>query len=87
MTCDLQPEDVAELAFERGQIGIDRSRGIAALSPADVVPGPGGSVRAFALFLGLADRKVPGDDLAGQRFRIGGGRDGPGMAHADIALQ
>ena len=49
-------------------------------------PGPR-PLRLLGAIFGLAHRQALGDDLLGQRLGIRRRRDGPGMAHADIALQ
>ena len=54
---DLEPEDVAELALERGEVGVDR-HGVARAGAGDVVAGPGPAVfAAYALFR-LAHRQA-----------------------------
>ena len=79
---DLEPEHIAQLALERGKIGIDLaalaldpSANVAARARAD----------AFGELLGLADAEPAIDDLLRQSFGFIRAGDGPCMAHREIA--
>ena len=69
---DLEPQHVAQLAFERGKIGVDLAA--LALDPsANVAPSTGADV--LGELLGLADATPASDDLLGQALgyiRAGG---------------
>ena len=78
---DLEPEHVAELPLERGEVGVDRL----ALRSAAARSAP--CLARLRARFGLAHRQPLGDDLAGQPLRIGRGGDGARVAHADIASQ
>jgi hypothetical protein len=82
---DAETKHVAELAFERLEIGIGGTGNA-----------PCARARRFActarllparLLLGLAHGKAFADDFPGERLRIRRGRNRPRVTHADIALQ
>ena len=79
---DLEPEHIAQLALERGEIGIDLV-GLA-LHPATDVPTRAGPT-LFRKLLGLAHAEPIVDDLPGQPFGLVAARDRPRMAHHKIA--
>ena len=79
---DLEPQHVAQLAFERGKIGVDLAT-LPFNSTADVTPCAGAD--AFGELLGLADAEPAIDDLLAQSFWFIRAGNGPRMAHHEIA--
>jgi hypothetical protein len=77
---NLEAEHVAELALEGGEIGVDRALRL----EHQLLRPLAGALRTG---LRLADGKAPGDDVPGQRLRVGRSCDGTRMAHTDIAIQ
>ena len=84
---DLEAEQVAKLALEHLEIGINRLGRISGAGAGDVDARPRARFLAARPIFHLAYRQAPRDDLAGQRLGIVRRGDGAGMAHADIALQ
>lgn len=81
---NLEAKNVAELALECGEIGVDRF----ARDGSRLRFGLGGAAfgPAGAAFR-LAYRPTLGNDVAGQRFRVGRSRNRPRVTHTDIASQ
>ena len=76
---DLQPQEIAELALQRFEIGIDPPLGELELAHRLLL--------ATRADFRLADRKPPRDNFAAQNFRVRRCRNGTRMAHTDIASQ
>ena len=83
---DLQSQDVAKLAFECIEIGVDDLGPFASSSPAGCRSGGRTTLVAADTFLNLSYRQALGDDLANQRVGIDCAGNGPGVTHTDIAL-
>src|SRR5689334_22611337 len=84
---DLEPEDIAELAFERLEVRIDGLSGVARARTADIGAGPGAVFLAPGTLLRLANGKTLGDDFASEFFGVLTCRDGTRVPHTDIAFQ
>ena len=76
---DLEAEQVAKLAFEGGEIGVNR-----AIAGAIACSRAGGFCGARKLF-DLTDRKPVADDAVCNLGCQRRGGDGAGVAHADVA--
>lgn len=89
LVCHLhpEPEDIAELAFERVEVGIDCLRGIASAGATDVVAGSGTLLFAPRALFRLPYREPFRDDFARQFFGVRRGGNRSRVAHTDIALQ
>ena len=83
----LEPEEIAELAFEHFQVGIHRFRCVACARAPDVRAWPGPRLLAPSATLGLAYGQAFHDDFARQFFGVRSGGHRPRMPHADIAFQ
>ena len=83
---NLEAEEIAELPFERDEVGIGMLLRVPLASAGNPRAGTGPEPFAPSPLLGLPNRETLRDDLAGELGRIGRRRNGPRVAHADIAL-
>ena len=83
---NLEPEHVAKLPLERGQVRVDR-RGVSGAGPPAIRATARAALLAPRALLGLADRETLRDDLASQSFGIGSRRHSPRVPHRDITSQ
>lgn len=83
---NLKTKYITELPLEGLKVRIN---GLGWLSPMSAAHWSVNVVRPFATsaFLGLADGKVFGDDFPRELVGVRRSRDGPGVAHCDIAFQ